>query len=254
VDDYVGLKSIPVQSESERVNSMAINSAVLPQGDRSGAQRVTTRVVAYLRMLIDTGELKPGDKIPPERELARRLNVSRPSLRAGIAFLGMIGVLKICHGTGTYVLFGSQKLRRTSALVRPFSSQLFEACCVIEGTIAGLAAERSSHRYVAELAEEVAEMYTALNDPPKYSILDVRFHRTIAQAAGNPILDALLETLTVNFHDGQPQRAPPSQDLRQFTEMHREIFRAIRSRNPIRAKILMERHLRGAFPSTEYSG
>jgi GntR family transcriptional repressor for pyruvate dehydrogenase complex len=122
---------------------------------------------------------------------------------------------------------------------------------VIEGTIAGLAAERSSHRCVTELAEEVAEMYTALNDPPKYSIHDVRFHRTIARAAGNPVLDALLETLTVNFHDGQPQLL---QDLRQLTEMHREIFRAIRSRDPIQAKILMEEHLRGTFPPTENSG
>jgi GntR family transcriptional repressor for pyruvate dehydrogenase complex len=125
---------------------------------------------------------------------------------------------------------------------------------VIEGTIARLAAERSPNRCVAELAEEIAEMYAALNDPPKYSIHDVRFHRAIARAAGNPILDALLETLTVNFHDGQPQKAQPSHDLRQFTEMHREIFRAIRSRNPIRAKILMEEHLRGTLPSMENSG
>jgi len=109
---------------------------------------------------------------------------------------------------------------------------------------------RSSDRFVAELAEEIAEMYATLNDPPKYSIHDVRFHRTIARAAGNPILDALLENLTVNFHDGQPQ---PSQDLMQLTEMHREIFRAIRSRDPIRAKILMEEHLRGTFPSIENS-
>jgi GntR family transcriptional repressor for pyruvate dehydrogenase complex len=233
---------------------MAVDYKTSRQGDRSSAQRVTTRVVTYLRTLIDTGELQPGDRIPPERELARRLNVSRPSLRAGIAFLGMIGVLKICRGTGTYVLFGTKKLRRTSASVRPFSSQLFEACCVIEGTIAGLAAERSSNRYVAELAEEVAEMYAALNDPPTYSIHDVRFHRAIARAAGNPILDALLETLTVNFQDSWPERAQPSENLRQSAEMHRDIYLAIRSRSPIRAKILMEEHLRGTFSSTENCG
>ncbi len=233
---------------------MAVGYQRSLQGDRSSAQRVTTRVVTHLRTLIDSGELQPGDQIPPERELARRLNVSRPSLRAGIAFLGMIGVLRTCHGTGTYVLFGTPKRRCTSASIRPFSSQLFDACCVIEGTIAGLAAERCPNRAVAELAEEIAEMYAALNDPPEYSIHDVRFHRTIARAAGNPILDALLETLTVNFHDGQPQRTQPSQDLRQFTEMHHEIFRAIRSRNPIRARTLMEEHLRGTFPSTEDCG
>ena len=85
---------------------MAVGSEIPALGDRGSAPRVNTRVVAHLRSFIDTGALQPGDQLPPERELARRLNVSRPNLRAGIAFLGMIGVLKICHGTGTYVFFG----------------------------------------------------------------------------------------------------------------------------------------------------
>ena len=171
---------------------MAVDSEMLPQGEPSSARRVSMRVVTYLRTLIDTGELRPGDQLPPERELAHRLNVSRSSLRAGIAFLGMIGVLKVCHGSGTYV-FGTPKLLPNSASISadqqgPVSSQLFEACCVIEGAITGLAAERSSKRFVAELAEEVAEMYAAFNDPQRYSIHEVRFHHIIARAAGNPIL------------------------------------------------------------------
>ena len=212
------------------------------------------RVVTYLRTLIDTGELQPGDQLPPERELARRLNVSRSSLRAGIAFLGMIGVLKICHGSGTYVC-GAPKLLPNSASMSadqlgPVSSQLFEACCVIEGAITGLAAERCSKRFVAELAEEVAEMYAAINDPQRYCHHDVRFHRTIARAAGNAILEALLETLAANIYS-RSYRAQPSHDLRQSAEMHHEIYRAIRSRNPIRAKLLMEQHLRGTLPFLE---
>jgi GntR family transcriptional repressor for pyruvate dehydrogenase complex len=204
-------------------------------------------------MLIDSGEFQPGEQLPPERELALRMKVSRSSLRAGIAFLGMIGVLKSCHGSGTYVSFETrktQKLRPNSGLrlgeeQRPVSSQLLEACCVIQGTLAGLAAERSTTRYMAELAEEVAGMHAALNDPQRYSIHDVRFHRIIARAAGNAILDALLETLTANVDASRLHRDLSSEKLRQSAETHHEIYRAIRSRNPIRAKLLMEQHLGG---------
>jgi GntR family transcriptional regulator, transcriptional repressor for pyruvate dehydrogenase complex len=233
---------------------VTIESENLPQGE-PGAERVTARVVTYLSMLIDSGELQPGDRLPPERELARRLKVSRPSLRTGIAFLGMIGLVKSCHGSGTYISLGSptrqsQAGLKVEGLRGPVSSQLFEACCVIEGTIAGLAAERPASKFVAELAEEVAEMYAAINDPPRYSHHDVRFHRTIARAAGNAILDALLETLAANIHS-RSYRSQPSDALRQSTEMHHEIYRAIRSRNPIRAKLLMEQHLRGTLPFVE---
>jgi GntR family transcriptional repressor for pyruvate dehydrogenase complex len=136
----------------------------------------------------------------------------------------------------------------------PVSSQLFEACCVIEGAITGLAAERSSKRFVAELAEEVAEMYAASNNPEGYSIHELRFRQIIARAAGNPSLDALLETLAVNSHNSQLQRAQLSQDHRQSAKIHHEIYRAIRSRNPIRAKMLMEHYLRGTSPFMKNCG
>jgi GntR family transcriptional repressor for pyruvate dehydrogenase complex len=93
-------------------------------------------------------------------------------------------------------------------------------------------------------------MYAAINDPQRYSHHDVRFHRTIARAAGNPILEALLETLAANIYRGSYLAQPPH-GLRQSAEMHHEIYRAIRSRNPIRAKLLMEQHLRGPLPFLE---
>jgi GntR family transcriptional regulator, transcriptional repressor for pyruvate dehydrogenase complex len=238
---------------------MTIESEDLSQGEPGSVQSATTRVVTNLRMLVDSGEFKPGEQLPPERELALRMKVSRSSLRAGIAFLGMIGVLKSCHGSGTYVSFEAHETRklRSNSTLQPreeqglVSLQLLEACCVIQGTLAGLAAERSSKRYLAQLAEELAEMYAALNDPEKYSIHGARFHRTIGRAAGNAILDALLETLAANIYNSRPYRAQPSQDLRQSAKTHHEIYRAIRSRNPIRAKLLMEQHLRGTLPFVE---
>jgi GntR family transcriptional repressor for pyruvate dehydrogenase complex len=220
------------------------------------ADHVPARVVNHLCLLIDNGEFQPGDQLPPERELARRMKVSRSSLRTGIAFLANIGVLKSRHGLGTYVSLGDFHQRSNGmpiqgASPRLISSQLFEARALIEGTVVGLAAERSTSKHLAELAEEVAEMYGAVNDPGRYSVHDARFRRAIARAAGNAILVALFETLTANLGDCRPLRPQSPPSLRQDVEVHREIYRAIRSKNPSRAKILMQQLSRPASECCE---
>src|SRR5579871_2206491 len=122
--------------------------------------------------------------------------------------------------------------------------QMFEARIVIESNVAALAAERATDEHIAELAEEVAEMYASLDDPQEYLIHDVRFHRTIARAAGNPILGALMETITANLYGYRSKTVQNAQDLKESAEMHREIYRAIRSHNPGQARQTMEQHLK----------
>src|SRR5277367_3501150 len=210
--------------------------------------QLTLQVVAHVRALIASGELRPGDRLPPERELARELKISRSSLRAGIGFLAAMGVLKSRHGAGTFVSTGPPALDSSSlsvlgALHGFLPWQMFEARLVLESNVAALAAERATDEHIAELAEEVAEMYAALTDPQEYLIHDVRFHRTIARASGNPILGALMETITANLYDTRLATAHHSQNLKESAEHHREIFRAIRSHNPAQARVTMEQHL-----------
>jgi len=214
----------------------------------SGHSQLTMQVVAHVRGLIARGELHPGDRLPPERELALELKISRSSLRAGIGFLSAMGVLKSRHGAGTFVSSGPPALDSSSltvlgALHGFLPWQMFEARLVLEATVASLAAERATDEQIAELAEEVAEMYASMPDPHEYLIHDVRFHRTIARASGNPILAALMETITANLYDGRRPTVKNAQDLKQSAEMHREIYRAIRSHNPPQAKLAMEQHL-----------
>ena len=206
------------------------------------------QVVEHVRSLISSGEVRPGDRLPPERELARKLKISRSSLRAGIGFLSAMGVLKSRHGAGTFVSSGPPALDSSSltvlgALHGFLPSQMFEARMVLEANVAALAAERATDEHLAELSEEVAEMYAALDDPQEYLVHDVRFHRTIARAAGNPILAALMETITANLYDNRIQTVSQAQDLKESAEMHREIYRAIRSHNPVQARSCMEEHL-----------
>jgi GntR family transcriptional repressor for pyruvate dehydrogenase complex len=213
-----------------------------------GHSQLTLQVVDHVRGLIASGALRPGDRLRPERELARELKISRSSLRAGIGFLSAMGVLKSRHGAGTFVSSGPPALDSSSlsvlgALHGFLPWQMFEARQVIEASVASLAAERATDEHIAELAEEVAEMYAALGDPHEYLIHDVRFHRTIGRAAGNPILAALMETITANLYDNRSLTVANSKDLKESAEMHREIYRAIRSHNPPQAKASMEQHL-----------
>ncbi|WP_229668601.1 FadR/GntR family transcriptional regulator [Edaphobacter acidisoli] len=216
--------------------------------DSAAHSQLTMQVVEHVRGLIASGEVKPGDRLPPERDLARQLKISRSSLRAGIGFLSAMGVLKSRHGAGTFVSSGPPALDSSSLSVlgvlhgfMPW--QMFEARLVIESNVAALAAERASGEHIAELAEEVAEMYATLDNPHQYLIHDVRFHRTVARASGNPILGALMETITANLYEYRSKTVMNAQDLKESAEMHREVYRAIRSHNPTQARTAMEKHL-----------
>src|ERR1700677_2501516 len=216
--------------------------------EATGHSQLTLQVVAHVRALIASGKLRPGDRLPPERELARELKISRSSLRAGIGFLAAMGVLKSRHGAGTFVSTGPPALDSSSlsvlgALHGFLPWQMFEARLVLEASVASLAAERATDEHIAELAEEVTEMYASLDDPHEYLIHDVRFHRTVARAAGNPILATLMETITANLYEHRSKTVANAVDLKEAAEMHREIYRAIRSHNPPQAKHTMEQHL-----------
>jgi len=211
----------------------------------------TMHVVNHIRSLIENGTLQPGDKIPPEREFARTLKISRASLRTGIGYLAAMGVMKIRHGVGTFVAdgppeFGKASLSLMGALHGFQSWQMFEARIILESQLAALAAERGKEEHHAALAEEVAEMFASINNPSDYLIHDLLFHRIISQASGNPILAALIETITSALYDKRRKTVERSTDLRESAEMHREIYRSIRARRPLEARKLMEQHLRMA--------
>ncbi len=211
----------------------------------------TMQVVNHIRTLIENGTLQPGDKIPPERELARSLKISRASLRTGIGYLAAMGVMKIRHGVGTFVAdgppeFGKTSLSLMSALHGFQSWQMFEARIILESDLAALAAERGKEEHHAALAEEVAEMFASIEAPSNYLVHDVTFHRIIAQASGNPILAAIIETITSALYESRRKTVEHSTDLRESAEMHRELYRAIRARKSEESRNLMEQHLRMA--------
>jgi GntR family transcriptional repressor for pyruvate dehydrogenase complex len=213
--------------------------------------QLTSQVVNYIRAKIEDGTLKPGDRIPPEREFAKELKISRASLRMGIGYLAAMGVMKVRHGVGTFIEDGPAEFGRSSlglmGALHGFKAwQMFEVRKLLETSLAALAAERGSEEHFTILAEEVAEMYATIDDPAQYLIHDVRFHRTIAQASGNPILAALMETVSTALYEERRKTAERAKDRKSSLDAHREIYRAIRTGNPLEARAAMERHLHSA--------
>jgi GntR family transcriptional regulator, transcriptional repressor for pyruvate dehydrogenase complex len=209
------------------------------------------QVVNHVRAMIEKGTLQPGDQIPPEREFARALKISRASLRTGIGYLAAMGVMKVRHGVGTFVADGPPELGKGSlsfmGALHGFQSwQMFEARIILESALAALAAERGKEEHHAAMSEEVAEMFASVRDPSNYLIHDVLFHRIVAQASGNPILAAVMETITSTMYDKRRKTVERATDLRESAEMHRAIYRAVRARNAVEARKLMEKHLRMA--------
>ena len=144
-------------------------------------------VVVRLRDMINNRELSSGDKLPPERDLAKLLGVSRPTLRAGIRSLATVGILQSKQGAGTFVAIAaksptldSSPLRMLSALHGFTSDEMFEARLALEMSIAGLAAERATSEQMTLMAEEITGMYASLADPEQYLVHDMQFHQTIA--------------------------------------------------------------------------
>ena len=167
------------------------------QSGRGGTS--AEEVAARLREMIHSGELSAGDRLPPERDLAKLLGVSRPTLRAGIRSLSAVGILQSRQGAGTFVAaaeesptLDSSPLRMLSALHGFTSDEMFEARLALEMSIAGLAARRATSEQMTQLAEEIAGMYASLDDPEQYLVHDMRFHQIVAAASGNRILTSLM--------------------------------------------------------------
>jgi len=207
-------------------------------------------VVAALREMIHRGDLRPGDRLPPERDLAKQLGVSRPTLRAGIRTLAAVGMLHSKQGAGTFVTDADESpaldanpLRMMASLHGFTSEEMFEARIAIEMDIAGLAAMRADGDKLAAMSEEVAEMFASLDAPEDYLVHDMRFHQTIAAASGNRILTALMNMIASILFETRSKTVHRALDLKESAEYHRQIYRCIRDRNPAAAREMMREHL-----------
>jgi GntR family transcriptional repressor for pyruvate dehydrogenase complex len=226
--------------------------------DAERAGTSSEEVVSRLREMIHNGDLRPGDRLPSERDLAKLLGVSRPTLRAGIRSLATVGILQSRQGAGTFVSqrdgspsLDSNPLRMMAALYGFTNDEMFEARRALEMAIAGLAAERATSDNMASMAEEVAGMFATVDEPEEFLLHDMHFHQMVAAGSGNGILTALMNMVATVLLDVRGKTVMKAKDLKESAEMHHQIYRAIRRRDPDGARLAMREHLEAAQKAQE---
>jgi GntR family transcriptional regulator, transcriptional repressor for pyruvate dehydrogenase complex len=231
----------------------ALRNKSIGDGDAARVDQTeggTGQVVSHVRDLIVRGVLKPGDRLPAERDLAIQIGVSRPTIRAGLSTLAAMGVVRSRHGSGTYIpdgppAFNTDALSFLAALHGFTRDEMYEARRILEVGAAGLAAERATAEQVATLAEEVASLFASMPDPQVFLVHDINFHRGVAAASGNPIVASLVEMVSALYYERRRETAirASDRDLRDAAEAHRRIYQAIRARDADTARRAMHDHL-----------
>jgi GntR family transcriptional repressor for pyruvate dehydrogenase complex len=190
-----------------------------------------------------SGELPPGAQLPPEQELASQLGVSRGSMREAVRALTYMRLVEVRRGTGTFVtglepallLEGVQTAAQTARDESIF--QIFVVRRILEPAAAGLAAARISAAQLAELRGHLDAMRAATQDPATFMDHDEAFHDSVARAAGNPWLEALLRGLATPTIQVRTRRLRAGQQVPALTiTQHEQIYGALASGDPALAE------------------
>lgn len=205
------------------------------------------QVAQRLREFIDGHNLKPGDRLMSERELAERLGVSRTSVRQALTALRVMGLVDIRHGDGVYLKKPPADL--VSSLASEVANaevdhpMIWEVREGIEVQAARLAACRRTDEDLHTMGGALVAMASSIEDGGDGVDGDRLFHRAIVDAAHNLLLKQLIEQIrdvvdrTSEVSLTLPGRAPRS------LEAHREILAAIREQNEAQAADAMRRHI-----------
>lgn len=213
-------------------------------------QRLYQQVAEQILTLIQSGEIRVGDRLPPERDLARRLGVSRPTVREAMIALELAGIVEVRIGAGTTVIgapMADKPLARWLEQAGPGPIELIEARRLVEREVAAVAAAEASPAQLAAIAEAVEQMRAAA-DSEAQRAADRLFHRRIAEASGNTVVASLVDGLWGEMFSplferlGHLSGLIPQGHARTLAE-HEAIHAALAARDPAAARAAMDAHL-----------
>ena len=213
------------------------------------AERLYEQIVQQIEQSIVGGKLRPGDQLPTERELAQQFAVSRTAVREAVKTLTEKGLVESFSGRGTFVT-----LPRTQPSRNPLDvffencdledpAYLVELRQIVEPEVTALAVSRIEEQQLTMMREAVAVMDRSMKEPEAYIEADLDFHLALAEAAGNPIILSLLDSIVGVLRnqrlgifgvDGGPSRGQMH---------HKRILKAIERRDPGAAREAMWAHL-----------
>ena len=222
-------------------------------------RRLYQDIVGQIQEFIRDGVLKPGDRLPPERDLAERLQVSRSSLREAMRALELQGLVVSRPGSGTFV--STESLDTLVSIIaasltgaRDFLNDVFEVRHLLEPQVAALAAERATEEDFQSIAEALGQQEQQIARGETGVEGDTAFHFAMARATQNWALVRVISTIANVLRvsrdrslqtPGRPQRSLAS---------HRHILEMIRRKDAGEARAAMEHHISEVEPAHSSSG
>ena len=203
---------------------------------------------------VRAGELRAGDKLPAERDLAVRMEISRPTLREAVKVLADAGVLEVRRGPGGGMFVSSdvvpvELIRQRSSDRRAEVDQVLEARRLIEPGVAQLASTRATEEDYAALERTVAVMREIVGvgygpeHEDRFLQLDMQFHLALARAAGNPTVERLMRTLFRELEIARDMAMHVPAVPEWIIDIHERTIRALRSGDPDEVAAVMDEHL-----------
>jgi GntR family transcriptional repressor for pyruvate dehydrogenase complex len=219
------------------------------------APRLSDEVARQLGAAIRGGDYLPGARLPSEKELAERFDVSRMVVREAMSRLKSDELIETRQGLGAFVSAepgrGLFRLQPDPAVVEDLHG-IFELRVAVEGTAAGLAAVRANRRELTAMRASLRDMNVSIAGAADDIEADNRFHATIARASRNPYFDRFLTFLGANLHGAIAEarantavRHPAS--VRAVQAEHEAVFAAIERRDAVGAEAAMRGHLSAAM-------
>jgi GntR family transcriptional repressor for pyruvate dehydrogenase complex len=213
--------------------------------------RVFEQVAMQIETRILQGELRSGDRLPTERELAEQFHVSRTAVREAMKILAQKGLVDMRPGRGTIVIDGAHEAMQDSiGLVMRLklgevggSDNLVEVRGILETEIAALAAVRATEKEIAAMREAIATMDENLNNADAFIAADNRFHEALAQATQNALIMMLINSI-VNLLSEQRKQVFQVEGGPQRGQIHhKRILDNVIRREPEAARAAMRSHL-----------
>ena len=211
--------------------------------------RLYEQIVQQIEESIVKGDLKAGDQLPAERDLAQRFGVSRTAVREAVKALREKGLVEAYSGRGTFITDGTtQAVRQSLDLMVKIgqpegSTHLAEVRAILEPEIAALAAARIQEPELATMREAVAAMDRAGQDPETYIEADLDFHLALAEGAANPLILSLLDSIVGLLREQRLRifRVPGGPERGQIH--HKRILDAVERHDAEKAREAMRAHL-----------
>ena len=213
-------------------------------------QRISDEILRQIRDAVLSGKFQVGDRLPNERALAEQFAASRTSVREALRGLEQTGVILIKKGIhgGVFVADPDHSL-----VSRPFQTLLrlrkitmdniVEARLIFEPEAARLAAQRAEREDLEEMNEVIEKMSAAVESGELPTSFDLKFHKLIARAARNPILEMLSDSMLEVASQVITGLHPSRDVLRHVVRRHREVFEAVRRGDSPLAFTVMSKHI-----------